>query len=396
MQFIILLGTGPWQRSLFELLKYNKFKICTISPVSAFTDSDLHIYKDVRDVSGIMAEIEINGIEPMLFISSQTDLAVNSIAQLNHNYNLNLSNILVAKVFTNKYLMRNLVANLDVSLKNPIYQKVTCASDIDSMLDSHPSLSEDIIIKPTSLQSSLGVRHIKYLRDFDFNAYRSEMSNYSVHEFIIEKNIKGIEYTLEGYKKKNGSHELLAVSRKDKKFGFGVANALHYSPDAFNECVRLKSSLNKLFFDYGFGPTHTEVIKTVEGDFYLVEAAIRGGGSGIPSEIVPSLTGFYPEHQQLNDAGVACELHTVVARHEYVSLVFYEFTTGVALPIEHSELDDNLVRKWSNFKDGEMVGPILDDRSRHGFLIIGSRSEASIKEVLARLSNLNQKVKFHA
>lgn len=396
LDYVVLLGSGPWQRSLFDLMKSNGLEVCTISPTHTYLDSDCHILKDIRDITGIINEITKRNIQPRIFISSQTDLAVYSCAKLNHHFNIGVSNLEAATNFTNKFVMRSLINQCHIKLKNPTYQKVTCRADLDKIMDGSSVLLQDVIIKPTSLQSSLGVRYIQSLNNFDFDSYRAEMSNYDVNEFILEKNIKGSEYTLEGYKSKNGSHELLAVSKKDKKFGFGVANALHYSPDAFRECLPLTDSLNQLFSSHTFGPTHTEVMKTAEGNFYLIEAAIRGGGSGIPSEIVPSLTGFYPEYQLLKDTGISCKKNSEVTRHDYVSLVFYEFNTDVASSLRYSDVKRNILRTWSNYEDGEVVGKISDDRSRHGFVITGSDSEVERQEIMARIATLNPGINFHA
>ena len=52
------------------------------------------------------------------------------------------------------------------------------------------------------------------------------MKKFGVREFIVEELIEGVEYTIEGYKFKNGEHTIFGVSTKDKKFGFGVAKCV--------------------------------------------------------------------------------------------------------------------------------------------------------------------------
>jgi hypothetical protein len=222
------------------------------------------------------------------------------------------------------------------------------------------------------------------------------MKKYEINEFIVEELIEGVEYTVEGYKFKNGEHKIFGVSTKEKKFGFGVANALNYSPGAVADCQTLKEPLAKIFDCYKFGPTHTELILSEDKEFFLVEAACRAGGSGIPSHIVPSLTGFYPERQLIADyLGIKINATVSAAKYKYVSLIFFEFYDNVAHDIEVGVCGSNIIRVWCQYRVGDSVNAIVDDRSRHGFIIIGAQSSQELLGFLKILKEINPAINFH-
>ena len=392
---LMLLGTGPWQRSLFDMLQETNQQICTISPDNTGFGAAYHIEADVRDVEKIITEINKYQLKPSYFLSSQTDLTVKSVAYLNNHYGFGINQISVANTFTNKVQMRERVARICKNLQNPFYEGTTLESLVDDVIDNFICSMDSFVIKPASLQSSLGVKIISKNEDFNLTEYIQTIAEYGCSELIMEGFVDGIEYTIEGYKYKDGTHEILAVSRKEKKFGFGIANALHFSPEAYQDCVDVQHDLEKLFQDYCFGPTHTEVIKTADGALYLVEAAIRGGGSGIPSYIVPEITGFYPEQQMLVDSGLKVTYEKQSKKHNFVLLIFYEFKGAVATQINTENVKKSVISLWSDYKLGETVRPILDDRSRHGFFIIASNTKVEQDSVLKMLSEDNPGIRLH-
>lgn len=397
VRLVCLLGTGPWQRDIFDELKSLSLQVCTISPDRSDFPSDMHIYADVRDVPKIEREISDLGIRPIFFISSQTDLAVSSSAELNVRFQCGMDHTEAAKIFTNKYKMRVVVEQLQTAIRNPKFFRITADNNEDDirLLINRLNVS-DLVIKPTSLQSSLGVRRVQNFENFDFSQYVEGMKKYGIHEFILEELIEGVEYTVEGYKFNNGEHKIFGVSRKEKKFGFGVANALNYSPEALANCHTLKEPLAKLFACYKFGPTHTELIFSPSEEFFLVEAACRAGGSGIPSHIVPSLSGFYPEKQLIADH-LSAEIDTLgsVTQYEYVSLIFFEFAEDVAHNIEVGSCGSNIIRMWCQYRTGDSVHAVVDDRSRHGFVIVGANSSQKLLGFLKILKEINPGIIFH-
>lgn len=393
--YVCLLGSGPWQRELFEILLNMEILICSIAPENNFEEAHLFIRADVRDVAAICSQVDAADIVPIIFISSQTDLTVNSVAKLNAHFNISDKGLNAAQIFTNKFSMRQAVEKLNGNILNPKYS-IIYPQSIDSQIHSlDEDLLSNVVIKPTSLQSSLGVKHIENVFTFNFLEYFRSLAQYKIDEFIIEEVIHGVEHTIEGYKHLDGEHEILTASSKSKEFGFGIANALHYSTEALERCNLIQKELNNLFSCYDFGPTHTEIIYSDDGKFYLVEAAVRGGGSGIPSHVVPAITGFYPEKQMLVDSRLIATCERKSIEYKIVSLIFYEFRHSVATHINTRNVQSNIIRSWTDYKPGEPVRTIFDDRSRHGFVIVGSGTRSEHEGVLAILARDNPGMRLH-
>lgn len=385
----ILLGTGPWQRDFYQVLLSTGVSVVTVGPSENIFGADHHINLDVRMVDQIATEVR-KICKPIYFFTSQTDVSIGPVAELNDLFDISKNNLIASKVFTNKYLMRE--KNKSIKLKNPMYVKLHI-DDLSFNLINEKY--EGYIIKPLHLQSSLGVKEITKFSQTEYLSYKEELYKLQVDEVIVEEKIEGIEYTIEGYKDRGGEHKILAVSKKEKKIAFGVANALHYSDKFLLDVVRLESDLHSLFSDFSFGPTHTEVIKTVSNEFYLVESAARGGGSNIPSKIIPSLTGFYPEKQMLQDATGIKASNEKMQRYAAVTLAFYAYKNSDNYKVDLSQVKSHIISHWTDYVAGRHLQEVFDDRSRHGCFIVGGDSTSQIQNILEQISKTNQNINLY-
>lgn len=385
----ILLGTGPWQRDFYQILRSTGVSVVTVGPSENIFGADHHINLDVKVVDQI--ETEVRKIcNPIYFFTSQTDVSVRSAAELNYRCDISKDNLLASKVFTDKYLMRK--KNNGIELKNPTHVKFHVH---DLSFDLIKTKYQGYIVKPLHLQSSLGIKEITGLSLNDFVKYQEELYKLKVKEVIIEEKIEGIEYTIEGYKERSGDHKILAASKKEKKIAFGVANALHYAEEYLLDVVKLKTDLNSLFSDLSFGPTHTEVIKTVSGEFYLVEAAVRGGGSDISSKIIPSLTGFHPEIQMLQDSiGIKIPSEKM-QRYGAVTLAFYAYKKSNNYKVDFSQIKSHIISHWTDYVAGRSLEKVFDDRSRHGCFIVGGDTTFQIQNILKQISDTNRNISLY-
>ena len=388
---IFVLGTGPFQRSIFDILTRSGYCIGTIGPSENIFNAIAHIQSDVREIEFITKEMKKFRYKPLYFFSSQTDITVLPAAILNKFFECAEINIEISKMFTNKFLVRNKNIN-SIILKNPAYEII----DIKQLENKkHFYAKYPFILKPVSLQSSLGLLKVEINEEVNHTDYVQTLHKLGVSQIIKEEFVEGVEYTVEGYKHKNGFHEILCASRKEKRIGFGIANALNYTPIAKQIVEEISLDLENLFEDYPFGPTHTEVIRKDNGEFYLVESAIRGGGSGIPSDIIPSLTGFSPEFQMIHDS-IGMKLHQFqIQRYPYVSLLFFEFKSFCADLIIFDKKKLGNIRVWTDYEAGAEVKKIIDDRSRHGFIIIGARSTSDLNILKTEFLNDNPNITLY-
>ncbi len=385
-----LIGTGPWQKPMYDLLKKLSDAVLTVGPGENIFNSDFHVNSDVRDIDTIIKSIDDYGIKPKYFFTSQSDITLKTVDTLNSLFIKNYSQKEIINTFTNKFLIRLKNQGSGI-IKNPIFYNIK----LDNLSDFIKNNKDDIVIKPLSLQSSIGVRMINPRIDFDVEEYVKQMNILGVKEVIAEALIDGDEYTLEGYKSKGGFHKILAASKKKKNINFGIASELEYSKEYLEKVELINDDLEFLFNDYEYGPTHTEIIINPKGDFFLVETAIRGGGSGIASHIVPALTGFNPEIQMVKDAtGIHVEEQKKI-KYKRVALIFFGAKSKIFPKIFYDELGDNLIKIWTNYNQGEKVKAINDDRSRHGFVIIGSNSYNEQKEIINYFKRINMEITLY-
>jgi carbamoyl-phosphate synthase large subunit len=183
----------------------------------------------------------------------------------------------------------------------------------------------------------------------------------------------------------------LAVSSK-KHFRTGIASELRY-PAALSTDLKdkLEQFHNNIIEKSGltYGITHAEYIIS-DNNFYLVEMACRGGGSLIPSDIVPFVSGVdvYSAFYELQQ-GKTPQL-VPDKRQKHAVLYFFEYPSGLVVDVKGLDIASELPGIHSlelEFKSGDMIKSAGDDRSRQGYTIVFADSEHELEERLQRLIN---------
>ena len=152
MQNILIIGAGDFQLPLVQRASQS-YNVLLAAPVisDAFkpyiTDS---LLIDVRDEEAILAyarEHSICGV-----ITDQTDIAVRSVAYVAENLGLPGIGSETGRLFTDKSLMRDRMAQLGIKL----LPHRTVSSEKEG-LQFYREIGGDIIIKPLDTQGSRGV-----------------------------------------------------------------------------------------------------------------------------------------------------------------------------------------------------------------------------------------------
>ena len=283
MQNILIIGAGDFQLPLVQRasLSYN---VLLVAPVisDAFkpyiTDS---LLIDVRDEEAILAyarEHSICGV-----ITDQTDIAVRSVAYVAENLGLPGIGYETGRLFTDKSLMRDRMAELGIKL----LPHRTVSSE-EEALGFYGEIGGDIIIKPLDTQGSRGVQICRSADDLR-SKYAEAARWSSNHQVLIERYATGREFLVEG----------VAVNYEFRNACIG--DTLYFDlPDAFAAKSRIfptvaDDELRQRVLDLnteiitGFGLkqgiTHSEFIMDGD-DIYLIETAARGGGVFISSDLI--------------------------------------------------------------------------------------------------------------
>jgi biotin carboxylase len=388
---ILVIGGGKWQVPLVKKAKsLGLYVICTnLYPDSpAFAYSDLNFVVDVLDVERnyiIAKEHQVHSV-----VTDQSDIAVITVALINQRLGLCGVGYENAQLFTDKSMMRT---KLQVpGLRHPRYQLCDGLDEVEAFLQA--SLIDQVVIKPTNNQSSRGVNFIS--RQYSRARLTSLVENTLQHNkgvaFLCEEFIPGIELTVEGFKAPNLAHQSLAVSKKSHYAASPfVASSLNYHLDFIDCNVKDLFAINDaLYADIPFAITHTEY-KYYNGDFYLVEAAIRGGGTKISSDIVPLISGYDIGESLIQcSLGENCKPPPSYNPRVAAILSFFTADTGVVVNItgqDKIKASPNIVDIELEINVGDYVSIPKDDRARAGYYIGTAKSDKEMERVINFVDN---------
>jgi len=392
MKVILIIGGGQWQ---VPITKKCKDLGCIVISTNLYKDSPSFEYADYSYVIDVLDKDENlkvaikHSIDAV--ITDQSDIAVSTVAYINETLGLNGINIDTAELYTNKFRMREeLKAN---GLNHPRYK---LCKNIYEVVSFYKDINVPIILKPLDNQSSRGIQFIDTLDDIEV-LYKDTISYSKDGTILAEEFISGIELTVEGFKYKNSIHKSFAVSKK-RYFNdmIGVADTLQYQP-YFEEfdVDTIKKINNQIFDKLEFGITHVEY-KYYNDKFYLIEAAIRGGGTKVSSHITPTASG-YDTNELLIKTALKERVEYIQNdyKNKYVILRFFSFYGGTVKNILGLDMKNhpNIIDLELEFNIGDILEKPIDDRSRVGYFIAYGDTLDELDKIVENIEE-NVKVEF--
>jgi biotin carboxylase len=384
--YILFLCGGKWQLPWVKFLKNKGHKILLVDPYDhspCVELADVFLKEDVKNTQKIIEFIQKNRFQIEIVTSEQTDVSTLPISIISEALGIPANPLEVVKRFANKAVSRAfLKANFTDCY--PDFKLITNLDELAGFI----SKNHEIILKPVDSQSSRGIQILNRSNTIDEVkvAYESCISFSEEKKVIAEQFIHGKEITLEGICL-NNEHCTISGSNK-KHFRTGIASDLSY-PLTINSKLR-----EDLFFFHDNlikktglinAITHAEyIISDDEQSFYLVEMACRGGGSLIPSHIVPKVTNiniyelFYNEILNNN-----IQNKIEIINNNCVTLHFFEFTSGMVKAINGIDTCKDLSFVTDiglDFKPGDIIRNAKDDRSRQGYVIVSGESKNDVSD----------------
>jgi biotin carboxylase len=369
---LLFLPGGQWQVPVIRIAQAMGFHVvCADGTPHApgFEVADEAVRMPLQDIDGLVELGRSRGVHAVM--TEQTDFAVPIVARVAERLGLRGLPVPVADAVTNKGLMRQRAEA--AGIRQPRFRVCRNSEEARAAVKD---LGLPLFYKPLDAQSSRGVgclvdaepRHID-------DAFATAAACSSTGGAIFETCLTGIECTVEGFVV-DGEPHTLAISDKEHFPNLpGVAKTLTY-PAAFPREVldRIARAHEAVVRAMGipFGITHAEFMVDADGLPWLVEIAARGGGSRIPTHIVPAVCGFHPTPALLRLLmGWVVTVQRSCARG--AELRFLTFPAGKRFE-GFSNLSEvrnlpGVIEIFSNYLPGERIGGIEDDRSRHGFVI---------------------------
>lgn len=379
MKKIMIVAGGDWQVPITKKAKEMGLYVISSnlyqnSPAFAF--ADVGEVADVLDVEGNLAFAR--SYKPDAVITDQSDIAVPTVAAVCEKMGLRGIGTEKASLFTNKYRMREFCkAN---GFNSPDFRLCYQVEDALEFLEEYGR----IIIKPIDSQSSRGVFIIESRTQLLALFQVSMEYSHAQKAVLAEEYVDGTEFTVDGIKTPE-QHFVLAISKKRHyPENPNVASELFFSntDDRYDyQILREENSRLVMAMGLPFGLTHAEY-KYQDGKFYLIEIAARGGGTKISSDIVSIMSEVDSNEALIKMAlGDKVEIQPRLHMGRCAVLKFLSFKPGKVKQIcglqeirKMEGVDDIAL----NFKVGDSIQPMHDDRSRQGYYIAYAESKSAL------------------
>lgn len=288
----MVLGAGVGQVPLITLAKDAGWYVIAVSPKGdypGFALADECLYADISDKDAILQMAKETQLAAIA--TDQTDISVPTVLYVAEQ--LGLPHIECTDVDNFRYKSRMRTICREAGLP-------TIASCVTNSLVEATSFFLSLphpvaIIKPVDSQGSRGVAKVDSVTALE-TAFAHAMDYSKRKEIIIEQFIDGQEIEVDAVVRDG---EIKAVLIGDV-FNFRSANTFsayeriyptNLSDDTQNY-IRSINSRTLAALGIRTGWTHGEYIVSRDGEVYLIEVGIRGGGNYIGSDIVKNMLGY--------------------------------------------------------------------------------------------------------
>ena len=383
----MVIAGGPWQVPLIRRAKAMDLFVINsnLYPDSpGFQYADIGLVADVLDLEQNLTFARAH--QPDGIVTDQTDISVPTVAYLCEQLGLPGIGSATAKLFTNKFLMREFLGQHGY----PAPEYVLCRKP-DDALALAAEIGYPIVIKPPANQGSRGVFKVDSEAEL-LSRYADSARASRDRDVIAERFIAGESLTVEGFKT-NSRHYSLAVSRRETFAHNPMLGAVQiYSLTAADiDFEALKKQHDSMVEQMGlsFGLTHAEYILS-DGKFFLVEVAARGGGAGTSSHVIPAISGVEATELLIRmSLGEKIDALARSARkYAFAMISFFNFQPGLVEAVAGTDSIQTLpglLHLSLNIVPGQRLEPPRDGSGRQGSFIAAAQS-------LKELQDLGQKI----
>lgn len=390
MAKIMVVAGGNWQCPIIKTAKtMGHFVICS----NLYDDSPAFKFADIGETADVLDKkknLEIAKRHmPDAVLTDQSDIAVPTVAYIANSLGLNGISEKTAQLFTNKFKMREFCSKHDF----PCPQYRLCENLSEAINFFSALKKKKAVIKPIDSQSSRGIYIIHSVSEIQLHFADTLRYSNAEQAILIEEYIEGKEFTVDGLKTAN-DYYVTAISKKNHfPYNPSIAQELLFSNYDDQYDYDALRSLNKqmvLSMGLEFGLTHAEY-KYMDGQFYLIEIAARGGGTKISSDIVPVMSGYDSNrifiHMLL---GITEPINICYKKDICAVLGFFDFAPGKIKSVKGLETAKQLPGILDldlNFHPGDTITQAKDDRSRTGYYIIRGDSYDMLRKIETSLKS---------
>lgn len=288
----IFVTAGRWQIPAIKRAKAMGFHCVGIDSnweAPGLNLSDTRIVMELNELEIVYREIDKLNMKVAGVLSYCSEVGVLAAAEIRQFYKLGYPNASEVSIFLDKSLQRKALD--EAGIINPRWKLI---SEFNETLELEDNFNFPLIVKPTDSSGSRGVSEVNSMEELKTQLSQARKFSRS-QNVLIEEFIDGTEYTVEVAAKEK-KIEVLLVTRKIK-----VSNSIRtvaselWSVDPKEEIFAVLRKLAvRVFQIFGLveGVGHLEAILKQNGDVFVIEAAIRGGGFNLANQMVRATTGF--------------------------------------------------------------------------------------------------------
>lgn len=392
MKIMVLPGT-IWQVPLMKKIKALGHELYLTNPIDNKDVTEIadHFFQsDIFAYDNVISYCKSEGIDVVM--SEECDIATDVVAKYNKELGANCISSEIAELFTNKYRMREFCRTNGI---NPIPHKL--CNTVEEACEFLKEHGPKLIMKPLDSNASHGVFTVCSEQEILENFAETLKFSRNYKAVLLERYIEGTEFTVDGIMTYKG-HVTLAISEKTHyAHNDNIANSLLFTQhNPQYDYSLLRKTNDELINATGltFGLTHVEY-KYMDGKFYLIEMAARGGGNLISAIIAPFMGGVDNYEYLIKctlDKDYRFEIHPDIDNDKTAILKFLDLQCdrGVVRSIhgENYLSTDNRIKSYKlNFKVGDSIKQPDNDSVRIGYYIICADSKEEVDEVI---NNINE------
>jgi biotin carboxylase len=386
---LAIIGAGVFQTALIRKASEMGFETHVFSWAQDSTVGGVwadHFYPiSITEKQQILEQCQ--QIRPVGVVSIGSDLAVITVNYLAEALGLTCNPKHSIAVGTNKYLMREALAEQGCASVRFIVVDAACVSEAGAECDLDLSgLNFPLIVKPTDRSGSRGITKVLARQDLNSAILRAQAQSFEQCA-IVEEYVAGEEFSIESISFA-GHHTMLAVTRK---FTTGSPNFIEtghlqpsgLSPAVLAECERVViGALDALGMQYG--ASHAELKIDQAGTIKIIEVGLRMGGDFIGSDLVQLTTGYDYLRMVIE---VACKVQPTFAKTSAGGFAFVKFSFSQAdnALLEASAKRFSEYLEFMEIAETNSARTVTDSSTRYGYALFFSATAEPMRDILGML-----------
>lgn len=337
-----------------------------------------------KDAAPLLERVEKLKLGLAGALSYCSDVGQFAAAELRQLNNLHGDSIALTRLMMSKSLQREILKNMYP--EGFFWQ--TCASEQDALSAVRQS-DGAVIVKPVDSSGSRGVSRVSSDSEDLRERVRSAFAESGSNEVIVETFLEGVEYAVDGFVIDGKVTVLTILEKRRSPVNPMVATTLIAIDPQTEAFLAMSEFSARVISSFGkrHGPFHLEAILTPEGNTVLVEAAGRGGGFGLATEFISSLTGLnYAQLSVLDAIGkpISTELSAEARQRSGIMHFFSPGQEKMLVEFERLAREESANVAVDTYQVQNRRPDILSDGDRIGSAILLGDSQAEAETLFAK------------